>query len=73
MIENKSAKATRERDGWRKSSYSNSSSGACVEVNHRIDTIFVRDSKDRRPDQPIIDVSSEAWGSFIGAVGRLSQ
>jgi hypothetical protein len=54
--------------GWFKSSYSNSG-GSCVEVNLGADATLVRDSKDRRADQPVLCVSREGWSAFLNAVG----
>ena len=44
---------------WRKSSYSTSNGGNCVEVGTAPRTIAVRDSKD--PDGPVLAVSREGW------------
>ena len=51
-------------DGWFKSSYSNAG-GSCVESRLTSDTAFVRDTKDRRPGQPVIEFSATAWTSFL--------
>ncbi|UZJ30317.1 DUF397 domain-containing protein [Streptomyces endophytica] len=53
--------------GWRKSSYSGSESGSCVEVldGHRAG-VPVRDSKN--PCGPALVVGAAAWSSFIAAV-----
>ena len=56
--------ATPHRSGWFKSSYSNAT-GSCVEVNLSSDTTLVRDSKDRRSDQPVIGFSPTAWSFFL--------
>jgi hypothetical protein len=53
------------RDGWFKSSYSNAG-GSCVETRLTSDVALVRDTKDRRPDQPVIEFSATAWTSFLG-------
>ncbi|MFJ2262477.1 DUF397 domain-containing protein [Streptomyces sp. NPDC087844] len=49
---------------WRKSSYSNSDGGNCVEVadNHSPLTP-IRDSK--RPEAPALIVTTPAWAAFI--------
>ncbi|GAU68828.1 hypothetical protein SSP35_09_00710 [Streptomyces sp. NBRC 110611] len=52
---------------WRKSSYSNSSGGDCVEVVDNLPGIVpVRDSKD--PHGPAIVFPAAAWSSFVSAV-----
>jgi hypothetical protein len=55
------------RRGWFKSSYSNAG-GSCVETRLTADAALVRDTKDRRPDQPVIEFSAAAWTSFLGLV-----
>lgn len=47
---------------WRKSSYSDSSGGDCVEVA-ATSAIHVRDSK--RPDAEHVTVSPTTWASFV--------
>jgi hypothetical protein len=47
---------------WRKSSYSGSNGGACVEVATLADGIAVRDSKD--PAGPVLTFSPEQWDTF---------
>ena len=52
---------------WFKSSYSNASSGDCVEVATGIDHIVpVRDSK--VPDGDVLLVSPAAWAAFVAGV-----
>ncbi|QRX93452.1 DUF397 domain-containing protein [Streptomyces noursei] len=53
--------------GWRKSSYSGSEGGSCIEVvdNHP-HGIPVRDSK--APHGPAIVVPAGAWSAFVDAV-----
>ncbi|MFG2826420.1 DUF397 domain-containing protein [Streptomyces sp. NPDC048434] len=53
--------------GWRKSSYSGSSEGSCVEIldNHP-SGIPVRDSKN--PHGPALLVGIPAWSSFVAAL-----
>jgi Domain of unknown function (DUF397) len=53
-----------ETPKWRKSS--RSSSGACVEVAPRRDTILVRDSKD--PDGAMLTFDRAAFAAFIDGV-----
>lgn len=59
--------------GWRKSSYSGSDAGTCVEMlDERPGGIRVRDSK--TPHGPALIFSIPAWSSFVDAVrhGTLS-
>ncbi|KUF19834.1 DUF397 domain-containing protein [Streptomyces silvensis] len=53
--------------GWRKSSYSGSDEGSCVEVadGHPV-RIPVRDSK--AGDGPALLVEAAAWSAFVSAV-----
>ena len=54
---------------WRKSSYSNSDGGACVEVSADFATaVPVRDSKN--PHGPVITFTADGWASFVTAVKR---
>ncbi|NJQ01256.1 DUF397 domain-containing protein [Streptomyces zingiberis] len=54
---------------WRKSSYSNSTGGDCVEVSCGVAaTVPVRDSKN--PHGPVIPFTTVGWGSFITALRR---
>ncbi|MER5971222.1 DUF397 domain-containing protein [Streptomyces sp. NPDC002055] len=58
---------------WRKSSYSNSNGGECVEVADGITGLIpVRDSKN--PDGPALVFPAASWASFVDAVrdGSLS-
>jgi Domain of unknown function (DUF397) len=49
---------------WRKSSYSGSSGGNCVEVAALSEGGFaVRDSKDT--DGPVLGFSADEWGAFV--------
>ncbi|MFB7756022.1 DUF397 domain-containing protein [Streptomyces sp. NPDC056121] len=53
--------------GWRKSSYSGSEGGSCLEVlDHHPAGIPVRDSKTQKG--PALVFSSTGWSSFITAV-----
>ncbi|MFF3497302.1 DUF397 domain-containing protein [Streptomyces sp. NPDC002795] len=54
---------------WRKSSYSGTGGGDCVEVATAQSGIHVRDSKNKRG--PELAVTSEPWGAFLAyAVAR---
>jgi hypothetical protein len=53
--------------GWRKSSYSGSEGGSCLEVlDHHPAGVPVRDSK--TPNGPALVFPSAGWSSFITAV-----
>ncbi|WP_329349744.1 DUF397 domain-containing protein [Streptomyces sp. NBC_01261] len=51
---------------WRKSSYSEASANACVEMAETGPLIALRDSK--HPDLPWATVSRRAWAEFTGAL-----
>ncbi|MGW8457080.1 DUF397 domain-containing protein [Streptomyces niveus] len=52
---------------WRKSSYSNSSGGECVEVSDDFAAVVpVRDSK--YPHGPVLAFGASGWVSFVSAV-----
>ncbi|GES31114.1 DUF397 domain-containing protein [Streptomyces angustmyceticus] len=52
---------------WRKSSYSNSDGGQCLEVSDDLPALVpVRDSKD--PHGPALLFDATAWSSFVTAV-----
>ncbi|MFC9746900.1 DUF397 domain-containing protein [Streptomyces niveus] len=52
---------------WRKSSYSNSSGGECVEVSDDLAAVVpVRDSKN--PHGPVLAFGASGWVSFVSAV-----
>ncbi|GAA4898951.1 DUF397 domain-containing protein [Streptomonospora salina] len=54
-------------DTWRKSSYSNSKGGDCVEVADTADNgAAVRDTKDR--DGGHLELPSAEWAAFMRAV-----
>ncbi|MFY1668657.1 DUF397 domain-containing protein [Plantactinospora sp. WMMB334] len=54
---------------WRKSSRSNSSGGACVEVAGNLPgVVAVRDSKD--PDGPVLGFGAAAWRNFLTGLAR---
>ncbi|WP_432147506.1 DUF397 domain-containing protein [Streptomyces sp. bgisy029] len=49
---------------WRKSSYSNSDGGDCVEVSDDfLGVVPVRDSK--QPEGPAVIFGSSAWSTFV--------
>ncbi|MFI6458978.1 DUF397 domain-containing protein [Streptomyces sp. NPDC050538] len=53
---------------WRRSSYSNSSGGECVEVRDDLPGVVpVRDSK--VPDGSALLIPASAWASFVGWAG----
>lgn len=56
-----------DQEGWFKSSYSNAS-GGCVEVKFAAPVLLVRDSKDRKPGQPIIGIPLKAWAEFLDTI-----
>ena len=51
---------------WRKSSYSGSNGGACVEVGTAGLAVAVRDSKD--PDGPLLAFAVDTWKAFAEQV-----
>ncbi|MEU6228704.1 DUF397 domain-containing protein [Streptomyces sp. NPDC047042] len=52
---------------WRKSSYSNSDGGQCIEVASNLPSLVpVRDSKD--PNRGALLIEAGAWTVFVGAV-----
>ncbi|CAG6394793.1 DUF397 domain-containing protein [Streptomyces cocklensis] len=52
---------------WRKSSYSNSDGGECVEIAEGIPNVTpVRDSKD--PEGPALLFPTAAWSAFVAGV-----
>ncbi|MET9977187.1 DUF397 domain-containing protein [Streptomyces microflavus] len=52
---------------WRKSSYSNSDGGNCVEVSDDYPGVVpVRDSK--RPEGPAVVFAASAWSAFVNDV-----
>ncbi|MEU0335749.1 DUF397 domain-containing protein [Streptomyces sp. NPDC006193] len=54
---------------WRKSSYSNSDGGACVEVADAVPSVVpVRDSK--APARGTLVFQAGAWAAFVDAVKR---
>jgi len=52
---------------WRKSSYSGSNGGNCVEVADNLPgVVAVRDSKD--PDGPVLAFTPDDWQAFTAAI-----
>ncbi|MGW4879981.1 DUF397 domain-containing protein [Streptomyces sp. NPDC004262] len=57
---------------WRKSSYSNSDGGQCLEVAPGLSSLVpVRDSKD--PDRGALVFGVSAWSAFVGGVTRTAR
>nr|WP_241561350.1 DUF397 domain-containing protein [Streptomyces orinoci] len=54
--------------GWRKSSYSGTSGGECVEVRSCTQGVHIRDSK--RIPGPQLTVPVAAWAALVALVGR---
>jgi Domain of unknown function (DUF397) len=52
--------------GWRKSSYTTSNGGNCVEVAGQESRVLVRDTKDRTGPMP--GFAPDAWRRFAGRV-----
>lgn len=52
--------------GWRKSSYTTSNGGNCVEVADQESRVLVRDTKDRTG--PMLRFDPEAWHRFAERV-----
>lgn len=52
---------------WRKSSYSGSNGGGCVEAGNHPRGVMIRDTQDPHwPDRaPVITFSMDAWRAFI--------
>jgi Domain of unknown function (DUF397) len=52
---------------WRKSSYSGSNGGGCVEIADSLSgVVAVRDSKD--PSGPVLAFAPDAWRAFTAAI-----
>ncbi|BDU04604.1 DUF397 domain-containing protein [Nocardia cyriacigeorgica] len=62
-------------DGWRKSSYSGSNGGACVEIRFDGDVVRIRDSKYQGDPsaQPEIALPVSRWEAFLDQVMHLAQ
>ena len=50
---------------WRKSSYSGTQGGNCIEVSDHTGRVLVRDTKDRGP---VLAVSPKTWQAFTHRV-----
>jgi hypothetical protein len=55
---------------WRKSSYSGSNGGNCIEVTTAPATVAVRDSND--PHGPVLTFGSADWQQFAGQLKAAS-
>jgi hypothetical protein len=55
---------------WRKSSYSGSNGGGCVEAGNHPNGVIIRDTRHPRwPDSaPVIEFSAEAWAKFTSTI-----
>ncbi|WP_199550881.1 DUF397 domain-containing protein [Streptomyces sp. N35] len=53
---------------WRKSSYSGTSGGECVEVADLTPHIAIRDSK--TPDGPVLTLPADSFARFVDAAVR---
>ena len=51
---------------WRKSTYSGSNDGGCIEVADHDSRVLVRDTQDR--SGPVVQFGSAAWRRFTGQV-----
>jgi hypothetical protein len=56
---------------WRKSSYSSSNGGNCVEVGTAPRTVTVRDSKN--PHGPELAITPQSWRAFTRSLKRESD
>jgi hypothetical protein len=55
-------------EAWRKSTYSGSNGGGCVEVATLPDDIGVRDSTDPDPNRPVLRFGADTWREFLESV-----
>ncbi len=55
---------------WRKSSYSGSNGGGCVEAGTHPDGVMIRDTQDPwwPAGAPVIEFSTGAWASFTASL-----
>lgn len=51
---------------WRKSSYSGTNGGQCVEVGSAASVVMVRDTQDH--DGVTLSVPAHAWATFTGKI-----
>ena len=67
-LDQESGRGTMDVTGtvWRKSSYSGSNGGACIEVGTADLAVAVRDSKD--PDGPLLAFARDQWKAFAERV-----
>lgn len=54
---------------WRKSSYSGTNGGGCVEVGHSDRSIIVRDTV-RGESSPVLKFTRQAWRDLLVSVKR---
>ena len=52
---------------WRKSSYSGTNGGSCIEAANTAGRILVRDTTDR--GGVVLSISPDAWHHFTGTLG----
>ncbi len=53
---------------WRKSSYSSSNGGECVEAGNDARRVFLRDTQDR--NGPVLRFNAQTWRKFADQVKR---
>jgi len=53
---------------WRKSTYSGSSGGECVEAGTAAGLVLVRDTKSNNGDGPVLRVSAADWKRLTAAI-----
>ena len=55
---------------WRKSSFSGSNGGGCVEAGNTPQGVMIRDTQDPRwpGNAPVIAFSASTWRAFLGAI-----
>ena len=56
-------------EGWRKSSYSTSDGGNCVEIGQAAITIAVRDTKNQG-EGPTLEFTRGTWREFVHQVKK---
>jgi hypothetical protein len=56
---------------WRKSSYSGSNGGGCVEVGGHDGRVLVRDTTDRQG--PVLRFNPESWRKFAGQIKKTKK
>lgn len=56
---------------FRKSSYSNSTGGECIEIGDAPSGVLIRDTKQaHRDNRTILTVTAEAWSQFISTINK---